>query len=116
MAFGTIWYRPKGPFQIFASDLGLQLVERGEAIVSTDLYGAHAGMKVVDADSRTNLRKDAIYVSKTLADAEQSACRTARGVWKDELYRRQRQDFVDDVEFWERASWPRKLWRRIRGG
>jgi hypothetical protein len=126
MAFGKIWYRPKGPFQIFATDLGLQLVERGEAIVATDLYGSnHPGMEIVDnnnhQNSRTNrLRHDASYVAKTLVDGEKTACRQARGVWNNELYRRQRQDFVDDVEFWSQASWPRKFWRwtmtRIRGG
>jgi hypothetical protein len=128
LAFGKIWYRPKGPFQVFATDLGLQLVERGEAVVATGLYGGsvHPGLEIVvdHDDQHTSIKKsgkqlhrDAMYVAQTLADGEKAACRKARGVWNNELYRRQRQDFVNDVEFWDRASWPRKLWRwMVRGG
>lgn len=110
-AVAKLFYRPK-PMDLLPTDLGELMILKGFAVVSEDgLFPHTPAERVVDTtDAIKILQRDGAYMER-LGRTEYQAARGSYGVWANPDYRTARADVVDEVNFQERASVFRKIWR-----
>jgi hypothetical protein len=121
IAVGRVFFRPR-PFQLIPTDVGQWMVQRGLAVPSQDggMYphaDAIADRTIVDGETDPQqFRRQHIRYMNELVQAEYAACAGSYGIWSNPLYRTQRRDVVEEVEFQQTANALQKLWRWIRHG
>ena len=113
-AICQVKYRPR-MFSIFRQDLASSLVASGRAnVLSSGVHADDPSMTIIDGDSDLKtLHADAKYL-ENLASSEFEAVKERRGMWSDQLVRKQHPELVEEADFEQTASRGKKIWRWIR--